>query len=84
MQAIDKKQQSSIILIGAVVTTITAIIGIMAYMDNRKHQKLQEDMFSIDRQLKLLRLAEEKNKIDGILTEKAKEEAKKVVETVTK
>ncbi len=74
MQAIDKQQQSSIILIGAVVTTITAIIGIMAYIDNQKHQKLQQDLFGIDRQIKLLQLAQEKNKVNTIMTEKANQE----------
>jgi hypothetical protein len=61
MQGIDAKQQKTINLIIAGVGIITAFIGIMAYRDNKKHQKVQQDLFAIDREIKLLQLAREKD-----------------------
>ncbi len=62
MQGIDKKQQLAINLIIAGVGVITAIIGVMAYRDNQKHQKVQQDLFAIDKEIKLLQLATAKDK----------------------
>ncbi len=62
MQGIDKKQQLAINLIIAGVGVITALIGVMAYRDNQKHQKVQQDLFAIDKEIKLLQLATAKDK----------------------
>jgi len=65
MQEVDKKQQLTINLIIAGVGIITAVIGILAYRDNQKHQKVQQDLFAIDREIKLLQLAHAKNQLNG-------------------
>jgi hypothetical protein len=62
MQTVDKKQQLAINLIIAGVGVITAFIGVMAYRDNQKHQKVQQDLFAIDKEIKLLQLATAKDK----------------------
>ena len=61
MQGIDKKQQLVINLIIAGVGVISAFIGVMAYRDNQKHQKIQQDLFAVDREIKLLQLSKEKD-----------------------
>lgn len=65
MQGVDKQQQLHINLIIAGVGVITAIIGIMAYRDNQKHQKVQQDLFAIDKEIKLLQLAQAKENLNG-------------------
>lgn len=59
---IDKKQQLAINLIIAGVGVISAFIGVMAYRDNQKHQKIQQDLFVVDREIKLLQLSKERDK----------------------
>ena len=43
MQGIDKQQQLTINIILACVGVLTAVTGIMAYRDNRKHQQVQQE-----------------------------------------
>jgi len=57
MQLIDKKQQFAINILIATVGVVTAIIGVMAYRDNVKHQKVQQELFGLDGQIKQLELA---------------------------
>ncbi len=66
MKEIGKNQQAGIVLIGAAVGTITAVIGIMAYIDSQKHRQMQQDLFSIDKQIKLLQLAQAKDRASSI------------------
>ena len=58
VSGIDKRQQMTINIIIVAVSVATAVVGIMAYRDNKKHQKMQQDLFAIDREIKLLRLAQ--------------------------
>ncbi len=69
MQAIDKQQQSSIMMLGAVVGTITALIAIMNYINNHQHQKLEQEVLVIDKEIKLLNLAQAKNNATKIAPE---------------
>lgn len=62
ISSIDKQQQIAINIIIAAVSITTAIVGIMAYRDGKKHRKMQEDLFVIDREIKLLQLAQTKDK----------------------
>jgi uncharacterized membrane protein YidH (DUF202 family) len=59
---LDKKQQIYINVLIAAVGVTTAIIGYMAYRDNKKHQALQQELLGVDKEIKLLQLAEQKNK----------------------
>ena len=65
---IDKKQQMTINLLVAGVGIISAIVGVMAYRNNSKHQEIQKEVLAIDREIKLLQLARERQKAedDGI------------------
>ena len=58
LSGIDKKQQVAINIIIVAVSITTAVVGIMAYRDGKKHRKMQEDLYAIDREIKLLKLAE--------------------------
>jgi hypothetical protein len=66
---VDKKQQMTINLLVAGVGIISAIVGVMAYRNNSKHQKFQKEVLAIDREIKLLQLAREKQKAedDGLI-----------------
>ena len=64
MQTIDVKQQKAINLIIAGVGIITAIIGVMAYLDSKKHQTIQQDIFALDTQIKQLELALKKQEAE--------------------
>ena len=64
ISGIDKKQQTYINFILVGVGLVTAIIGIMAYRDNKKHQEMQQDLFAIDKEMKLLKLAQTKAEAD--------------------
>ena len=69
MNNVDKKQQMTINLLVAGVGIISAIVGVMAYRNNSKHQNIQKEVLSIDREIKLLQLAREKQKAedDGLI-----------------
>ncbi len=69
MQSIDKRQQLAITLIVAGGSIITAIIGVMAYIDNLKHQKVEQDLSALNKELKLLQIAEAKNKANGTVND---------------
>lgn len=68
MNNLDKKQQMTINLLVAGVGIISAIVGVMAYRNNSKHQEIQKEVLAIDREIKLLQLARERQKAeyDGI------------------
>lgn len=57
MQGIDKNNQLMISAVIAGVGVITAIVGVMTFLNNEKHQKIQQEMFAIDGQIKALELA---------------------------
>ena len=69
MNKTDKKQQHTINLLVAGVGIISAIVGVMAYLNNSKHQNIQKEVLAIDREIKLLQLAREKQKAedDGLI-----------------
>jgi predicted anti-sigma-YlaC factor YlaD len=69
MNKTDKKQQHTINLLVAGVGIISAIVGVMAYRNNSKHQNIQKEVLAIDREIKLLQLAREKQKAedDGLI-----------------
>lgn len=71
MQGIDKKQQLAINLIIAGVGVLSAFIGAMAYRDNQKHQEVQQELFAIDKEIKLLQLATAKDKMQENIVNKS-------------
>jgi hypothetical protein len=72
MKTTDKKQQLSINLLVAGVGIISAIVGVMAYRNNLKHQLIQKEVLGIDKEIKLLQLARERQKAekDGLVDQK--------------
>ena len=59
-------------LLVAGVGIISAIVGVMAYRNNSKHQNIQKEVLAIDREIKLLQLARERQKAedDGLADRK--------------
>lgn len=58
----NKKQPLTLSIIFATVGIITAIVGVLAYRNNRRVQEIQREVLSIDKEIKLLQLAKEKQK----------------------
>ena len=58
----NKKQPLTLSIIFASVGIITAIVGVLAYRNNRRVQEIQREVLSIDKEIKLLQLAKEKQK----------------------
>ncbi len=58
----NKKQPIGLSIIFATVGIITAIVGVLAYRNNTKQQLIQKEVLEIDREIKLLQLAQERKK----------------------
>jgi uncharacterized membrane protein YidH (DUF202 family) len=63
MNAVDKKQQSTINIILIAVGVLTAITGILAYRENKKHNKIKEENLKVEKEIKELELALKKDEI---------------------
>ncbi len=63
MKLIDKSQQKTINYIIVAVGILTAITGILAYRENKKHNKIKEDNLSLEKEIKTLELALKKDQV---------------------
>lgn len=63
MNLVDKKQQSTINMILIAVGVLTAITGILAYRENKKHNKIAEENLKVEKELKELELALKKDQV---------------------
>jgi hypothetical protein len=61
MQNIDIKQGRSINYIIAFVTILTGFVGVLAYLETKKHNKINDEVLSLDKQIKTLELEIKKN-----------------------
>lgn len=61
MQNIDAKQGKSIGYLIAGITALTGIVGVLAYLENKKHNKINDEVLSLDKQIKTLELEIKKN-----------------------
>jgi len=61
MQDIDVKQGKSITYMVVIITALTGIVGVLAYLENKKHNKINDEVLSLDKQIKTLELALKKN-----------------------
>lgn len=48
-------------LIFGLVAALSGLAAILIYIDNRRHSKVQEELFTLDKELKELQLEELKN-----------------------
>lgn len=58
---IDSKQERNINLLFAAIAALSGIAAILIFVDNRRHSKVQEEIFELDRELKELQLEKLKN-----------------------
>lgn len=43
------------------LTVVGGIIGVLVYVDQKKHNKVQRDLFALDKEIKMLQLQKLKN-----------------------
>jgi hypothetical protein len=61
MEEIDIKQDKSITYMIVGISVLTGLVGILAYLENKKHHKINNEVLAIDKQIKTLELAIKKN-----------------------
>jgi cell division protein FtsL len=59
--AVDSKQEKNINLLFAAIAALSGIAAILIFIDNRRHAKVQEEIFDLDREIKQLQLEKLKN-----------------------
>jgi hypothetical protein len=47
----------------AVITALTGVVGFLAYKENLKHSKLNDEVLKLDKEIKTLELAKAKNEM---------------------
>lgn len=69
MNIIDKHQNTNILVVIGAVTILTGFVGILAYLENKKHIKMKDEVLNLEKEIKTLELAHktQKAKSDGIL-----------------
>lgn len=61
MNSVDTSQGKSISYIIASVTVLTGIIGVLAYLETKKHAKINDEVLALEKQIKTIELALKKN-----------------------
>lgn len=60
---VDARQAKAINIIIVMVTTLTAVVGVLAYLENKKHAKINDEVLRLDKEIKILELAKKKNEL---------------------
>jgi hypothetical protein len=58
---IDSKQEKRLNFLFGLIAALSGIAAIMIYIDNRRHSRVQEEILSLDKELKELQIREIKN-----------------------
>ena len=58
---INSSQERRLNLVFGIVAALSGLAAILIYIDNRRHSKVQEELFTLDKELKELQLQELKN-----------------------
>lgn len=61
MDSVDSKQGKAINYIVAGITILTGVVGVLAYLETKKHAKINDEVLALDKQIKTLELALKKN-----------------------
>jgi len=57
MDLTDRRQQGTINLMVGVITLLTAVVGFIAWYENKKHHKLNDEVLKLDKEIKMIDLA---------------------------
>jgi len=60
MDLTDRKQQATINIMVGTITLLTAIVGLVAWYENKRHNKVNNDVLKLDKEIKTLELAMKK------------------------
>lgn len=60
MDFTDRKQQATINIMVGVITLLTAVVGVIAWWENKKHSKINDEVLKLDKEIKTLELAMKK------------------------
>ena len=61
MNEIDVRQGKAIGYLVAISVILTGVVGILAYLQSKKHAKLNEEVLNLDKEIKMLELAMKTN-----------------------
>lgn len=61
MDSVDLLQGKKITYLVAFVTLLTGVVGVLAYIETKKHHKLNDEVLHLDKQIKTMELAIKKN-----------------------
>lgn len=61
IQAIDLLQSKKISLLLSGLAILSAIVGVLVYLDQKKHNTVQKDILALDKEIKTLQLERLKN-----------------------
>jgi hypothetical protein len=61
MQPLDLLQKRQITLLVVGLTALSGIVGVLIYLDQKKHNKVQKDILALDKEIKTLQLEKLRN-----------------------
>ena len=59
--SVNSRQEKRLNLIFGLIAALSGLAAILIYIDNRRHSKVQEEIFALDKELKQLQLSKIKN-----------------------
>lgn len=67
--SIDSRQNTKISLVVAFITILTGGVGLLAYLETKKHNRINNEVLRLDREIKTLELAQKRwqAKKDGVV-----------------
>ena len=57
IQGVNERQDRSLSYLIVTMTALTAIVGALAYMQSKKHAKINDEILSLDKEIKTIELA---------------------------
>ena len=61
MQPLDLLQKKQITWLVIGLTTLSGVVGVLIYLDQKKHNTVQQDILALDKEIKLLQLERLRN-----------------------
>ena len=61
MQPLDLLQKRQITWLVVGLTTLSGIVGVLIYLDQKKHNRVQKDILALDKEIKTLQLEKLRN-----------------------